>query len=74
MNSIKYFRSELGWTQEVLGKEAGLSPNTIILYERNRRSPRLREVKKIATALGRSVYDLIDPDGGLEESKIPRRT
>jgi transcriptional regulator with XRE-family HTH domain len=55
---IKLLRGER--TQEDLAHEAGISTSTLSRLERGLHQPSLSTLRKIATALGVSLVDLID--------------
>lgn len=54
-NNIKYFRHEMGWSQEKLSEKAGLSKVYLAEIESHKRKPSIPMMEKIAKAL------LIDP-------------
>lgn len=56
--AIRRLRDERGATQEVLAKEAGITPNMLSLIERGRGNPSWVTLRGIAGALGVSVADL----------------
>jgi transcriptional regulator with XRE-family HTH domain/tetratricopeptide (TPR) repeat protein len=58
---IAGLRSELGWSQEYLAERAGVSVPTINKLERQERNPSLEMMRKIASALGVAVADIMDP-------------
>ena len=59
VENIKKYRRMVGITQERLSEAIGVSPETLSRYERGTRSPRLRDLEKIAKALGVTLTDLI---------------
>ena len=59
MEGIKLSRKEKGITQEQLAKLTGLSRNTIINFENDKRNPRVKDLKKIATALNVPIETFI---------------
>lgn len=61
MNSIREFREKKGLSQVQLADSSGLSLDTIGRYERGSRSPRVSDLEKIASALGCSASDLLNP-------------
>lgn len=62
-DTIKHFRKCAGLTQSQLSKMADVAEITISQYETGKREPRLKELQKIAAALGTSIDTLL---GGLE--------
>lgn len=56
---VKGLRKKRGWSQEELGKKAGLHRTYIGSIERNERNVSLINVKRIADALGVRAKDLI---------------
>jgi putative transcriptional regulator len=60
-NSVKGLRTELGLTQEELGKKPGISRQTIISVEAGRYDPSLALALKLATILGSRVEDMFFP-------------
>lgn len=58
---IRYYRKQQGLSQKALGELAGgIHEVTIRKYETGRRNPKPEQLKKIAGALGISVYLLLD--------------
>jgi DNA-binding XRE family transcriptional regulator len=55
---IKEFRAKLGWTQERLAEEVGVSRETIIYLEKGKYNPSLKLAFCIAKALGSSIDEL----------------
>ncbi len=53
---IKYFRKELGLSQEALALEADISPAHLGRIERNEKNPTIETLDKIISAIGIS-YD-----------------
>lgn len=58
-NALLRIRVSLGITQTELAARCGLNPSAINHFERGRRSPHIRNLGKIATALGVSSDTLI---------------
>lgn len=58
---IKNIRKAAGLTQKQLAEKAGVAAISIQQYERGVREPKLEAVRRIAIALGITVYDF-DPD------------
>ena len=56
MNVIRELRRFSGLTQSKLSAEAGTSQATIAAYEAGRKSPTLKTVEKIATAVGIRIH------------------
>ena len=59
---LKERREELGFTQERLGKELGLSKSAISLYEHEKRNPNLETVIELMYILGISADYLLGAD------------
>jgi transcriptional regulator with XRE-family HTH domain len=55
---IKFFRERRSLTQKQLGSVAGIIEETIRKYEIGQRNPKPNQLKKIADALGMTVYAL----------------
>lgn len=59
-NKVKKLREKLGLSQEKLARLADVSTNTIINIESGKQqNPTIETVKKIATALGVSIEELV---------------
>lgn len=58
---IRSLRTKNNFTQKELAKLVGLKPITIQSYELDKRTPNLKTLNKIATALGVTVNDLLWP-------------
>lgn len=61
-NSIREMRTAAGLTQEELGREAGVSRQTIISIEGGRYDPSLSLAMKLAGLLDSTVEDLFFPE------------
>ena len=59
---IKFFREQLGLTQQQLAEKADISSKAIGRYENGNRVPSVKIAEGIATALGISVNELLYPD------------
>lgn len=57
---IRKIRKEKGYTQKQLGKMAGIAEITIRQYEAEKYNPKLDAIRKISTALGVCMSDLMD--------------
>jgi len=58
--NIKKYRKKTGLTQEALARKADISYNTIIKIEsKGITDPRMGTLKKLATALGISLDELV---------------
>ncbi|WP_205478569.1 helix-turn-helix domain-containing protein [Sphingomonas arenae] len=67
--SIKQLRIRRGWTQEVLAARAGLTQPTIGRYEAGERgASALRNLAKVAEALGVSLESLLAQEDGRAEA------
>ena len=60
--SIKKFRENKGLTQKQLGELIGVTAVTITRYENEKRSPDIKTLIKIATALEILITDLLEGD------------
>lgn len=58
--SIKHRREELGYSQEFLAEQSGLSPNHISRLECGSKIPRLETLMAIAAALDIGIEKLLD--------------
>lgn len=58
--NIKRIRKEKGLTQKALGELCGINEANIRKYENNKQNPKLETARKIATALGVDVWELIE--------------
>ncbi|MDB2176080.1 helix-turn-helix domain-containing protein [Blautia wexlerae] len=56
---IKNIRRKNGLTQKELAQKTGLSIASIQGYEQGKYKPKIEQLKKIATALNVSIYDLV---------------
>lgn len=59
---VRALRTELGYTQEELGNEAGFCIHSILRYEKGRGKPRAEGMKRLAEALRVSTRYLSDDD------------
>ncbi len=60
---IKYFRTRNGMSQEKLAWEAGINPAFLGELERGKKSPTIKTLEKITSALHINLYELfIGPD------------
>ena len=59
MNKIELQRESKGLTQSELSKKAGIDRSNLSEYENGKGNPTIRTLKKLATALGCEVKDLI---------------
>lgn len=57
---IRELRLKKGWSQEYLAAEAGLNMNYLGGIERGERNPTLKNLARIADALGVTVPDLVE--------------
>lgn len=62
---IRYVRKHVGLTQKELGDLSGTSETTIKQYELGKRQPRIEQLKKIAYALGGTIYEIFILDNDL---------
>lgn len=57
---IKNARKANGKTQIELAKSAGIAVNSLRLYEANKREPSLKQLRKIAYALGLGLHCFLE--------------
>ena len=60
---IKRLRKAIGLTQEELSERIGVHENTIRLWEKGLREPRLSDMKKLCEVLGCSELELLNGTG-----------
>jgi transcriptional regulator with XRE-family HTH domain len=61
LKNLKKYRTEKGWSQEKLAREAGISYQTLIKIERgNIKNPKIETVLKLGKALSISLDKLIN--------------
>ncbi|MDR8019721.1 helix-turn-helix transcriptional regulator [Nesterenkonia aerolata] len=63
-NSLPEHRRELGWSQQRLADELGVSRQTIISLEKGRYDPSLPLAFDLARAFDCRIEDLFSPDAG----------
>jgi putative transcriptional regulator len=61
-NRLKELRADLGWSQERLADELGVSRQTVISIERGKYDPSLPLAFRIAAVFGRHIEDVFLPD------------
>lgn len=61
-NSIPAERTRLGWSQQRLADELGVSRQTVISLEKGRYDPSLPLAFRLAAVFGRRIEDLFTPD------------
>ena len=59
-NRLKLLRAERGWTQEDLGKRAGVSRQAIIALETGKHDPSLDLAYRLAVEFGLGVEELFE--------------
>lgn len=64
---IKAARQKIGITQKQLAERLGTSPQNLAQYENGKRQPKIETLEKIASALGVSEFDLLDPGQTITE-------
>lgn len=57
---IREERKKRGLSQNVVAHNAGIAVNSLRLYEANKRTPNLEQLRRIAIAIGVTVADLVD--------------
>ncbi len=72
MDRIRHARRRLGLSQEELAEASGVSAATIVQVELGHRRPQGRTLRKLATALGVEVADLLEEEEA--SPKAPRRS
>lgn len=70
---IRNRRRRLGLTQEELGERAGLHYSYVGQVERGDKTPSLRALNKLATALGMPLEALLEEGPSYEAGKPPGR-
>lgn len=60
--NMKHLRAGVGMTQEMLARTADLPLGTITRIEGGKVNPRVDTAEKIASALGVTISDLLDPN------------
>jgi transcriptional regulator with XRE-family HTH domain len=61
LKNLKKFRTEKGWSQEKLAREAGISYQTVIKIERgNIENPKIETILKLSKALNIPIDKLIN--------------
>lgn len=75
--AFRRFRMEAGMSLKGLATAAGVAHDTVMDIEKGKRMPHPTTVKKLATALGVNVGDLVDWDaegfGGPEGDRAGKR-
>ncbi len=66
-DALKKYRGDLGWSLRELASRSGVSHEGIRKIEEKDRSPSEQIIRKLAKALGRSLADLMGPEGGDDE-------
>ncbi|WP_298710476.1 helix-turn-helix transcriptional regulator [Micrococcus sp. 2A] len=61
-NSLPAERTRLGWSQQRLADELGVSRQTVISLEKGRYDPSLPLAFRLAAVFGRRIEDLFTPD------------
>jgi transcriptional regulator with XRE-family HTH domain len=65
--SLTILRISRGWSQDKVAKEAGLTNSALSEYERGRKTPEFKNVRKIVAALGYRLSALDRCEDFLEE-------
>lgn len=60
--NLRYWRLDLGWTQDNLAYHSGVTAQTISHYECGQREPRVANLRCLADALGVSVDQLLSDE------------
>lgn len=61
-NSLPERRAELGWSQQRLADELGVSRQTVISIEKGRFDPSLPVAFRLAAVFGCTIEDLFSPE------------
>ena len=69
---MKKLREEKGLTQSELGKELGISPSTIGMYEQGRRVPDVQILKKMSAFFNVSIDYLLENVNHNVPMKMPK--
>lgn len=67
--ALSILRISRGWSQDQLAKAAGLTNSALSEYERGRKMPELRSLRKIVTALGYRLSAIERTEDFLRELK-----
>lgn len=67
MASLRHVRLQKAYSQRDLAEVAGVTHKTIVDLELSRVEPRLRTIRKIATALGVEPHDIDEFRRAIEE-------
>jgi transcriptional regulator with XRE-family HTH domain len=57
--ALREARSEMGLTQRQFAKKIGMKAHNINQYEQSRARPQFETLRKIATALGKTLEELV---------------
>ncbi|HBA46329.1 MAG TPA: hypothetical protein DCZ91_00710 [Lachnospiraceae bacterium] len=68
--NIQNIRKEKGMTLQQIANIMGCSPQLISQYENGKRIPKLKTIRKIATALGVYISDLVDDWSKFSQEEI----
>ena len=71
MKLLKKLREEKGLTQSELGKELGISPSTVGMYEQGRRVPDVPILKKMSAFFNVSIDYLLENVNHNVPTKMP---
>ena len=72
MKLLKKLREEKGLTQSELGKESGISPSTVGMYEQGRRVPDVPILKKMSAFFNVSIDYLLENVNHNVPMKMPK--
>jgi transcriptional regulator with XRE-family HTH domain len=72
MKLLKKLREEKGLTQSELGKELGISPSTVGMYEQGRRVPDVPTLKKMSAFFNVSIDYLLENVNHNVPTKMPK--
>lgn len=66
---IRYFRKLKGWSQETLALQADMNPAFLGHLERGLKSPTVKTLEKIASALDISLSELVSEPQSISDEK-----
>lgn len=69
MNNLKAERLKMGWSQERLAKETGVSRTSIARYEAETQQPTMKNARLLASGLGKSVDEVFGGDDNQDDQE-----
>jgi transcriptional regulator with XRE-family HTH domain len=70
--AVRHLREQLGWSQEALAERANLNRSYIGELERGQAIPSLLTLKKLSSALGVSLSNLLAHSERIEQTRLLR--